>query len=167
MKKLMGLMVFGLVVGCQSPEVVSEFTGVETVYSLQQASVYPISGTVTFKERKDGRTTILVEVDGTSGNASHPVHLHLGDLSVPDAEIAALLTPLSAAIGTSETILQTLSDESVVTYSQLISMRASIKIHLGETGPERNIILAAGNIGVAISDAIPSGRYSIGICKSE
>ena len=151
---------------CSETELVSDFTGRETVYALQAASEYPVSGTVTFKERKDGQTTVLVELNGTSGPAQHPVHLHLGDLATADADIAALLTPLTAATGQSETRLARLADETAVTYTDLIGLRASVKIHLADIGPERDIILAAGNIGQAFAESVASGRTSVAICKS-
>jgi hypothetical protein len=153
-------------VACSETEVVNEFTGRETVYALQPASAYAVSGTVTFKERKDGHTTVSVELSGTSGPARHPVHLHLGDLATPDADIAALLTPVAAATGKSETTLAVLADESAVTYDALMELRASVKIHLADTGPERDIILAAGNIGRAFTEDVASGRTKIALCQS-
>ncbi len=151
---------------CSETESVSDFTGRETVYALQAASEYPVSGTVTFKERKDGQTTVWVELSGTSGTAQHPVHLHLGDLATADADIAALLTPLTAATGRSETTLARLADETNVTYTDLVELHASVKVHLADTGPERNIILAAGNIGRAFTEGINSGRTKIALCQS-
>ena len=50
----MGLFLgIALLTACQKSEVVSEFTGSQTTYALQAGSSYPISGTVTFQERKD------------------------------------------------------------------------------------------------------------------
>lgn len=153
---------------CQDSESVnSEFTGNETVYALQQASDYAISGDVTFKERKDGTALISVVLSGTEGPIEHPAHLHLGDLSTPDAEVAALLNPVIGLTGKSETIVSRLSDESTITYQQLIDLNACIKIHLAASGADRDIILAAGNIGSAFSLDSTTGRIGIGVCKSE
>ncbi len=69
MKKVFAGIVFLLTVGCQENEtLVDDFTGNEVVYSLQSGSVYPISGTATFKEMKDGNTVIAIELTGTEGN---------------------------------------------------------------------------------------------------
>lgn len=65
--------------GCQKSEVVSEFTGNETTYSLQPGAQFAISGTVTFKERKGGKIDGFIQLSGTDGDAKYPVHLHLGD----------------------------------------------------------------------------------------
>ncbi|MFN8689984.1 MAG: hypothetical protein ACK5XL_08290, partial [Cyclobacteriaceae bacterium] len=110
----------------------------------------------------------IVKLDGLSGKDQHPVHLHLGDLSLADADIAVLLSPVSAASGISETSLTKWADETPVTYTSILALNASIKVHLSETGAGRDIILAAGNIGAAATDKASSGgRLGVGICKSE
>ena len=152
---------------CQKSEVVSDFTGNETKYALPQASTYPISGVVTLKERKDGSTTVLVELSGTQGDAKFPVHLHLGDLSTPKAAVAALLTPALATTGKSETVLTALADETTVSYQKLIAMNACIKIHLADVGSDRDVILAGGNIGKSATTGNASGRLGFADCKSE
>ncbi|MFM8911883.1 MAG: hypothetical protein ACKOE6_03040 [Flammeovirgaceae bacterium] len=161
----MGLgIVLTSVVSCQKTEQISEFTGNQVVYALQPGSSYAVSGTVTLKEKNDGSTLVLVELTGTSGTDKYPVHLHLGDLGVTGAPVAALLTPLTGSIGKSETTVSQLADETKVTYNDLIKLKASIKVHLADSGPSRDVILAAGNIGAAVTS--PNGRMAVGICGS-
>lgn len=160
-------MVLVLLISCSESEQTSPFTGDETTYSLIQASTYKVTGSVTFKERKDGATTVLVNLSGTDGDVKHPVHLHLGDVSTPAADVAALLNPVYGKTGKSETILSQLADESVITYSSLIKLSACLKVHLSDTGAERDIILAAGNIGDAAASSLTNGRAGIAPCKSE
>jgi hypothetical protein len=69
-------------------------------------------------------------------------------------------------MGKSETILTRMADETTITYAQLVKLDACIKIHLADAGPDRDIILAGGNIGSA-SNARLDGRVGFGICKSE
>lgn len=166
MKKIIaGIMLLGLFSGCQDNETLtSDFTGNETVYDLQAGSTYPISGFATFKEKKDGSTLIVIDLTGTEGSAHHPVHLHLGNISSPDADVAALLTSVAGNTGKSETNVSMLADETSVTYSELIALGACIKVHLAESGPNRDIILAAGNIGSSVN-ARASG--TIAVCKSK
>jgi hypothetical protein len=166
MKNWVGFIILaGLGVSCQESESISEFTGNETTYALQQASEYVISGTVTLKERRDGATTIVVQLSGTEGESKHPVHLHLGDITTPKADIAAILNPLLGKSGRSETVITKLADETQISYADLINLNASLKIHLSDVGTERDIILAGGNIGIAISN--PGGRRGFAVCKSE
>jgi hypothetical protein len=169
MKRVLGLIAIAIFFcSCQESETVkADFTGNESLYPLVSGSTYPVNGTVTFKERKDGSTLIQVEISGTEGEIKHPVHLHLGNITSPDADIAALLNPVLGKTGVSETVLSATADELVITYQQLIQLNACIKIHLSDVGPDKNIILAAGNIGAATSDGNPGGRMEIGVCKSE
>lgn len=159
--------------GCSEsePEIISmdpAYSGNEVVYALSSASVYNMSGTVTLKERKDNSTDVIVQLNGTTGTtAQFPVHLHLGDVSLDDANVAALLLPVADKTGRSETNLKQLADESPISFAELRRLNACIKIHASTVGEARNIILAAGNIGSAISGTSPSGRLSIGLCKSE
>jgi hypothetical protein len=163
MKKLGELMLLLLIAaGCQKSDVVSEFTGNQTTYDLQQGSQYAVSGTVIFKERKDGRITAVIQLKGTEGDIKHPVHLHL-----PGADVALLMNPVIGNTGRSETTFNALTDESRIDYQKLNALPACIKIHLGDTGPARDIILAGGNIGSSFTNSPAGGRLGISVCKSE
>jgi hypothetical protein len=154
--------------GCQENESTkkdSDLTGNQSVYVLQSGSQYAVSGTVVFKEKKDGTALINIELTGTDGDKLLPVHLHMGNTGVEGAAVAALLKPVDAATGKSETLLSKLSDESNITYQQLIDLEACVKVHLSSSGPEQSIVLAAGNIGKSAADN--SGRIGIANCKSE
>ncbi len=167
MKPLHLLFPFLALLGCQKSEVVTSFTGNEATYALQQGSNFAVSGTIVFKERKDGKVTAVVQITGTDGDSRLPVHLHLGDISKPGVDIALLLNPVSASTGKSETTFNKLSDESPIDYAQLTSLVACIKIHRGDSGPDRDIILAAGNIGAAVTQPASNGRTGVAVCKSE
>jgi hypothetical protein len=157
-----------IAISCQENEQgISNLTGNEVTYFLQPGADYPVSGTVTFKERKDGSTLVVIALEGTEGNAAHPVHLHLGDISTPDAAIAALLNPVAGSSGRSETVLSRLADETPVNFTDLLTLYACIKIHLSDAGPERDIILAGGNIGSAFNNPAGRRRAEFAICRSE
>lgn len=154
-----------LLVSCQEPETTQEnFTGNQVVYSLEAGSNYAVSGTVTIKEKIDGNAFLAIHLTGTAETLLHPAHLHLGDLSIADTEIAALLTPVVGKTGKSETTLSFLADESPVRYSDLLVLNACIKIHLAESGPDRNVILAGTNIGSA-QQAKPSAKVGMAMCQ--
>ncbi len=154
-----------LLAACENQVIQEEvFTGNEVVYNLQAGSSYAISGLLTLKERTDGSTLVSIVLEGTEGNVQHPVHLHLGDLGQADAAIAALLSPVEAKTGKSETILKQLADESALTYSELVQLSASIKIHLAATGPGRDVILAGSNIGTAVNSN-SNARLGMAVCQ--
>lgn len=162
------LLAGGLFAACQDSETTqpSDLTGDESSYALLAGSTYPISGTVTFKEKTDGTALVTVALTGTEGDLQMPVHLHLGNISAPDAAVTALLTPVTGSTGLSETLLTKLADETPITYKELIALNACIKVHLSDAGPDKNTILAAGNIGKAVEDS-SNGRVGISVCKSE
>ena len=164
MKYVWMLALIGGLASCQKSELVSDFTGNQAVYTLAAGSTYDVNGTVTFKERKNGTTTVLIELTGTEGDSKFPVHLHLGNISTPDAEIALLLSPVTASTGKSETIVTALANETQVTYKELLAMAACVKIHLAQSGPSYSVILAAGNIG-ANGTTLANGRAGIAVCQ--
>lgn len=168
MKQLIVVAIMVALVACQENDSAkSEFTGNEITYPLQAGSSYPVNGHVTFKEKLDGSAVIRVELSGTAGDILHPVHLHIGNISSPDADVAALLNPVDGNHGISETTISHLADESQITYTGLLELNACIKVHLSASGPEKNIILAGGNIGVASADNSTGGRSGFAVCKSE
>jgi hypothetical protein len=154
-----------VLMGCEEKEVsVNDFTGNEVVYALASGSTYNVSGTATIKEKQNGVSVIVVALQGTEAGLEHPVHLHFGSVGIANAEIAALLKPIEGATGLSETTLTTFTNETPISYTALLTLDASIKIHLAAAGPDRDIILAAGNIGSAVSSNSTS-RTSIAVCK--
>lgn len=168
MKNPLFLIVFSiLLISCQENISISDFTGNEVTYDLQSSSQYNVSGIVTLKEKRDRTAQIIVKLTGTTGESKLPVHLHLGDISSPGADVAALLNPVNAKTGTSETILKQLADETEISYSNLIKLNACVKIHLSDVGPERDIVLAGGNIGASVAKSIENGRTGFAPCKSE
>jgi hypothetical protein len=169
MKKVVLMIgVLSSIMACQDNTYLSksDLTGKELVYTLEAGSVYNISGVVSFKEKKDGSTLVSILLNGTENGGLHPVHLHIGNIATPDAAIAAILNPVSGSSGKSETHLTNLADESTITFNDLKTWNACIKVHLSEAGPNSNIILSGGNIGQA-ANASQAGRLNMAVCKSE
>jgi len=156
------------VAACQDNETSkSDFTGREVTYALFAGAEYDIDGTATIQEKNDGTAFVSIILSGTEGDLEHPVHIHLGNLSEPGAAVFANLNPVLSKTGKSETHLTQLADESSITYQQLIDLYACVKIHLSASGPSKDIILAAGNVGSASDDDTSTGRLGFGSCKSE
>lgn len=153
--------------GCQEPDAVSEFTGNEMSYQLMAGSEYDVSGTIAFKERTDGYSTVLIALKGTDGTAKHPVHLHLGNIATEQAAVAALLSPVIASTGKSETLLTKLADDTPIMYKDIANLEACIKVHLSDEGAGRDVILAGGDIGASYVKGLSGGRQAgIAVCGS-
>jgi hypothetical protein len=166
MKGIASILLVVVLLSCQEQEAVSEFTGNQLTYELASGSEYNVSGTISFKERVDGFTTVMIQLTGTDGTAKHPVHLHLGTIATPKADVAALLSPVEAATGLSETLLDRLADDTPVKYIDISNIEACIKIHLSDSGPARDVILAGGNIGESYVKELSNGRQGFSVCKS-
>ena len=166
MKGIASILFMCVLLACQEPDAVSEFTGNELTYELVAASEYDVNGTISFKERVDGFTTVAIQLRGTDGTAKHPVHLHLGTISTPQADVAALLSPVIASTGVSETLLDRLADDTPVKYNDISKLEACIKIHLADSGSGRDVVLAGGNIGESYVKELSAGRQGFAPCKS-
>jgi len=154
--------------GCQEESAKkSVYTGTQSVYPLQAGSDYPVDGTVTFKEKIDGTADIRVELNGVEGEALYPVHLHMGDIKKDGASVAALLNPVSAKTVTSDTQLKILANETSISYKELVKLNACIKVHLSASGPNQDVVLAGGNIGLAATENISDGRVEVAVCLSK
>ncbi len=166
MKYLISTFAFLFLLACNDDEEALPYTGNEVSFDLEQSSQFPIEGIVTILERRDANVEIRIELTGTDGDIQHPTHLHFGDVSTPDAEIAQVLTPVDGQTGESITIFSTLNDESAITYTDLLTFDGHIKVHQ-DGGPNKSTILASGNIGSAFTKNASSGRQKVAVCKSE
>ena len=154
-----------LFVGCENsgdPQATT-FTGNEVIYNLIPGnSQFNLSGTINFKETTDNGIVVEIQVQESGSGGAHPVHLHFGTLETPDANIAALLSPVDATTGVSVTTLSLLDDQTPFTYNQLLGFDGSVKIHLDD-GANKDVVLAATNIGINASMDISD----IAVCSSE
>jgi len=143
----------------------NELTANKVVYPLNPGTGV-VSGSVTITEKAGGNAEIYVKVTGTIKGYTHPAHLHLGDVGFADAPIIKLLTPLDGETGESVTEVNFLADGSDITFEELMNLEASIKIHQSDVGPEKDIVLAAGNIGMAFEES-GAAAGDVAVCASE
>ncbi len=78
-----------------------------------------------------------------------------------------MLEPVVGTTCRGETHLVQLANETKVTYKELIQMEACTKVHLSDIGPEKDIVIAGGNIGSIATKGAVGGMVGIGVCKSE
>ncbi|MTI21874.1 hypothetical protein E1176_12650 [Fulvivirga sp. RKSG066] len=143
----------------------SIYTDNEVTYVLEPGSEFPIAGTAVFKERTNGDLEVIIQLTGTDGAIEHPTHLHYGDISTPDAEMALALNPVKGETGQSITIFNQLIDETSFGYEELQAFDGHIKVHQ-DGGPNKQVILAYGNVGSSAKSQ-NNGRVEIAVCKSE
>ncbi|MFC3414374.1 hypothetical protein [Algoriphagus hitonicola] len=93
---------------------------------------------------------MTIQLEGARGDSetNYPAHLHFGNYTEADTPIAFMLDPVSASNLKSSTILEQLSDGSRLTFDEVSGFDGHIKVHLAADGPDYEVILAAGNIGL-------------------
>ncbi|MEN7549356.1 CHRD domain-containing protein [Rapidithrix thailandica] len=118
--------------------------GSTETYDLLEVGGSGVSGTATFAKRNDGYTIITVELTGTSGGASHPMHIHDNDAATT-GPIAVSLTNVNGDTGKSITLVTEKDDATDITYDQLITYNGYINVHLSAS--QLSTIVAQGDIG--------------------
>lgn len=145
----LSLVLLLLLVGCsdENPDVAMN----SIRYDLYSASDFDYSGQLTINELPDGLLEFVVQLEGATGNGQteYLTHLHFGSYDSPDAPIAMVLQPVNSSNLKSTTLLSELSDGTKLTFEKLKTFSGHVKIHLDKEGPDYEVILAAGNIGLA------------------
>lgn len=149
----------------------SEFTGNEVRMELIPGTVSgnTTSGSVLIRERIGGTAQLDITLNNVISGAEHPVHLHFGSLE-DNGDVATFLTTIREVngVGTSSTILNSLDNETVISYSNVLTFNGSIKIHFEASGPLEDAILGSTNIGLNMEGnaAYLDGSKSITTCNS-
>lgn len=139
-------------------------TGRSIEYPLTAGSEYSTSGTITFQEKKDRSLRAVIKIGPSGMEVYHPAHLHYGVFEM-DALMAAMLHPVDGKTGEGITERVILEDDTVLTFEALQTFDGHIKVH-GDDGPNRDLILAYGNIGKNKDKiATPPLAYAISICR--
>ena len=123
----------------------NELTGKEKSYDLDERAVDGISGTVTFKERKNGFVLAEIDLDGTPDNGSHPAHIHANS-AAEGGDILVTFTPVDGSTGKSVTSIRTLDDGTAMNYQLLKLYDGYVNVHMSAN--DLGTIVAQGNIGI-------------------
>lgn len=151
---------------------ISEFTDNRMEIQLIPGTVEgnTTTGTLVIRERNDGKAQLEISLQNVLSGASHPVHLHFGNLEA-DGDVATFLTTLTEenGAGRSVTLLESLDDNTQIDYADFTNFNGSIKIHFESSGPLENEILGSANIGLNVdqNEAYLSGLKSITSCNSD
>ncbi len=163
-------LIFGFVIllgftACTESDPV-EITTNRIEYQLFQSSDFNYSGTLEVIELTNGKLEFSVKLLGATGNSetNFPTHLHFGNYEQPEAVIAAILQPVNSATLSSKTILSELSDGTKLNFEKMKSFDGHVKIHLAADGPEYQVILVSGDIGINQANSEGFDRSKIAVC---
>jgi Cu/Zn superoxide dismutase len=119
-------------------------TGEMESYPLMEAAVAGISGNVWFKERKNGKTLVEIELENTPDGGVHPAHIHANS-AVEGGTVIIPLSNLNGTTGKSLTDVTADKDENPLTYDDLIVFDGHVMVHL--SAEQISTIVARGDIG--------------------
>ncbi len=122
----------------------NELTGEHQHYTLNAVGASGVSGMATFEKRKNGKTQVTLQLDGTTAGDSHPAHIHTGNVTT-GGPIAIDLKNVVGATGMSLTNVTQNRDGAEVSYDELVDFDGHINVHLSAT--ELSTIIAQGDIG--------------------
>lgn len=126
----------------------NELTDESTVYTLESISeTTDVSGTVTFNERKNGNTLVVIDVENTIAGSMHPAHIHEG-VAESGGPIAISLNPVDGDTGISRTHVEAFDEDfnegEAISYSELLTYNGYVNVHLS---PDDLTVISTGNIG--------------------
>ena len=121
----------------------NKLTGEMTEYALNEKAVEGISGTATFKERRNQKTLVEIQLQNTPADGVHPAHIH----EKSAAEGGGVVFPLNNVDGNTGMSYTDISvnGESPITYDELLDFDGHINVHLGSES--LGTIVAQGDIG--------------------
>lgn len=122
----------------------NELTGESVTYNLDERAVEGISGTATLYERQSGNALMVVDLEGTPDEGSHPSHIH-ANTAAEGGPIAISLTPINGTTGMSMTTIRQFDDGTPVTYGELLDYDGYINVHLSASA--LGTIVAQGDMG--------------------
>lgn len=167
MKKLAILFLFGFMFISCGEEKGDDYTRNEMTFNLYQSSDFDYSGTILVKELIGGDLEIIIQLTGNKGDSDYffPAHLHFGTYDNPDSPIAHLLNPVDIKTLKSVTILGQLSNGKKLNFNEFRDFDGHVKVHLADSGPEYQVILSAGNIGINDNSPQAFKKENITLCS--
>ncbi|MFT4536153.1 MAG: hypothetical protein ACJA1A_001434 [Saprospiraceae bacterium] len=120
------------------------FTGDEKSYDLDERAVEGISGTVTFKKKKNGFTLAEIDLSGTPDGGMHPAHIHMNSFA-EGGDILVSLNIVDGKSGESFTDIRANDAGEVLDYENILTLNGYVNVHLSAT--QLGTVVAQGDIG--------------------
>jgi hypothetical protein len=166
MKKLAIIFLSALIMLSCEQEKEPLYTSNELTYNLYQGSDFEYTGKVHVKELVNGDLELTLNLTGKKETEPYffPAHLHFGSYNSAESPIAFILSPVDIRTLQSVTKLGQLSDGSKLKFEGLAAFDGHVKIHLADSGPDYQVILSVGNIGVNDNSPQAFKQEEMSIC---
>ena len=137
-------------------------------FDLFQSSDFDYSGVMEVYENSTGVLTVDIQLLGAQASGVvFPAHLHFGPYDAPEAEIAFMLNPVSGDNLRSMTELGPLTNGNNLSFEDFKAFDGHVKVHLAADGPDYEVILVSGNVGVNYTAGSSIDVNKISICSTE
>lgn len=123
---------------------VNELTDESKTYNLNSASEHEIEGTVIISKRASGAALVEINLEETEDGAEYPANIYMNSI-LEAGDIAIALNSVNGATGYSATHVESLDDETDITYEELLEYDGHVGVHLSED--EMGTVVASGDIG--------------------
>lgn len=122
----------------------NELTGNSVTYTLDEADVTGISGSLLFEERVSGAALATISLSGTPDGGSHPAHIHENSAAMGGG-ILYTFTPVDGTTGMSQSQVEALDDGTAFGYEDVLTLDGYVNVHLSAN--DLATIVAQGDIG--------------------
>lgn len=120
------------------------FTGEEDEYALFDVDDNSVVGTVRFREREDGATSVVLLMNDVPAGNSHPAHIHANS-AVEGGGINISLNPVSGDDDISTTLITQTDNGDPISYQELLLFDGHINVH--QSADNMGTLIAQGDIG--------------------
>lgn len=88
------------------------------------------------EEKINGSALVTISLSGTEAGLTHTSHIHTGNVN-DSGDMLKMLHPVDGSSGTSITAVSELENGDKITFTELITTEASIKVHLSDVAPRK------------------------------
>lgn len=120
-------------------------------YALTPENNSGVEGFVTFDKQSETATTITIDLEGTTAGATHPAHIHVGDVGT-GGDIWVSLNPVDGDTGTSVTVVSQTDAGDPVTYEELTDFDGYVNVH--QSPDNLATIIASGETGAGAAPVV-------------
>lgn len=107
-------------------------------YNLSAVSAPAISGTVKFEKRVNNETLVTITATGTTAGQTYAAHIHTNTVAQTGGVVIEL-SSVDGNTGISKTNVSKLSDNTAITYAQLLDFNGYAQVHLPGGTPAANV----------------------------
>lgn len=125
----------------------NQLTGEEIEYTFEERDIEDVSGSVIYKERRNGNALALIDLENTLDGVMHPAHIHANN-AAEGGGILYTFTPVNGSFGSSASEVRAFDDGSPLTYDDIAGLNAYVNVH--RSADQLDQLVAQTDIGLNV-----------------